>query len=262
MKTAYIAKWSGGKDSTYVVDELLRRGEPLDEVIFCDTGFEFPEMYDYIEKCKAYWEAKYPELKITLLNWGKGREIWDNHSQGKISSGKLKGQVRGWPREAGMGWCTTYLKIMPTDKYIKANYADSEVFYYIGIAFDEPKRVPVDWKNMIYPMVTWQVTEAQATEILKERGLHNPLYNHFSRTGCWLCPKQGTKSLAKLHEHYPDLWQELEDMDKQYKELNAVNGFIAVGLDAVSIEVKSTSRMSSEQLSMFDDEQPTGCFCK
>lgn len=40
MDKKYIASWSGGKDSTYMVDELLKRGEPLDEVIFCDTGFE------------------------------------------------------------------------------------------------------------------------------------------------------------------------------------------------------------------------------
>jgi 3'-phosphoadenosine 5'-phosphosulfate sulfotransferase (PAPS reductase)/FAD synthetase len=262
MKKAYIAKWSGGKDSTYLVDELLKRGEPLDEVIFCDTGFEFPEMYDYIEKCKAYWEGKYPDIKITLLNWGKGRDVWDKWAEGKITKGNYNGRSRGFPSELSMSWCTRELKVVPVQKYIKQQYLDCEVFYYIGIAFDEPKRIPADWKNMIYPMVTWQVTEDEAGEELKKRGLFNPLYNHFTRTGCWLCPKQGTKSLAKLHEHYPELWSELESMDKNYKELNAVNGFKNAGLETVAIEVKSLSRMSSEQLSMFEDEQPIGCFCK
>ena len=28
-----------------MVNELLDRGEPLDEIIFCDTGYEFPIMY-------------------------------------------------------------------------------------------------------------------------------------------------------------------------------------------------------------------------
>lgn len=33
---------------------LLERGMPVDEIIFCDTGMECPELYRHIEKVKEY----------------------------------------------------------------------------------------------------------------------------------------------------------------------------------------------------------------
>ena len=44
----YILSFSGGKDSTYLLLELIRRDYPLDEVRFFDTGWEYPAMYDHI----------------------------------------------------------------------------------------------------------------------------------------------------------------------------------------------------------------------
>ena len=35
---------SGGKDSTFLLLELIRRGTPPDECVFFDTGWEFPQM--------------------------------------------------------------------------------------------------------------------------------------------------------------------------------------------------------------------------
>ena len=48
----YIVSFSGGKDSTAMLLHLLELGEPVDEVLFCDTTVEFPEMYTHIEKVK------------------------------------------------------------------------------------------------------------------------------------------------------------------------------------------------------------------
>ena len=42
----YIASFSGGKDSTAMVLMLLEKQEPLDRVVFIDTGLELPEMYE------------------------------------------------------------------------------------------------------------------------------------------------------------------------------------------------------------------------
>ncbi|CAN8138973.1 putative Phosphoadenosine phosphosulphate reductase domain-containing protein [uncultured Thiomicrorhabdus sp.] len=251
----YIASWSGGKDSTFMVDELLRRGDPLDELLFCDTGYEFPEMYAYIEKCKAYWESKYPNLKITLLNYGKGKEIWKKWAEGKYVRGNYKGLTRGFPFPLGMSWCTRELKINPMEEHL-STLSEYEIYEYIGIAVDEPKRVPVDWKNKIFPMVTWGITEQQAEDTLKERGLHNPLYNHFKRTGCWLCPKQSEKALKTLKDFYPELWEELKDMDKKYTDMEAPKGFKNVGVEVV------TSGLEGKQYVRELNEEPLGCFCK
>lgn len=254
----YIASWSGGKDSTFMVDELLRRGDPLDEIVFCDTGFEFPEMYDYILKCKEYWEQKY-ELKVTLLNWGNNGEIWKKWAEGEYIRGDHKGLIRGFPFPVGMSWCTRVLKVNPMKNHVSKHYSGCSVFEYIGIAVDEPKRIPEGWENGIklYPMVTWQVTEAQARQHLIERGMHNPLYNKFHRTGCWLCPKQGVQSLTTLKNDFSGLWSELEEMDQRYTDLGAPKGFKNIGIEVINKNISLDNN-----LDLFGNEEPVGCFCK
>ena len=108
----------------------------------------------------------------------------------------------------------------------------------------------------IYPMVEWGITELQAGNILKERGLHNPLYNYFDRTGCWLCPKQSLKSLTILKDKYPELYKELEEMDIHYTELGAESKFKGVGVEVINEKLENKSVKGS----LF--EEPLGCFCK
>ena len=58
-KKIYIAKLSGGKDSTAMVDLLLRNNYPLDYILFCDTLAEFGAMYEYLDKLDAYFKKAY-----------------------------------------------------------------------------------------------------------------------------------------------------------------------------------------------------------
>lgn len=41
------------------------------------------------------------------------------------------------------------------------------------------------------------------------------LYELFSRVSCWCCPLKPLEELRKMREHFPELWQELKDMDKK-----------------------------------------------
>ena len=52
----YIASLSGGKDSTAMVLNLLEKNYPLDEIIYCDTGKEFTQMYEHLEKLHDEFE--------------------------------------------------------------------------------------------------------------------------------------------------------------------------------------------------------------
>ena len=49
----YAASLSGGKDSTAMVLRLVEEGWPLDFVMFCDTGLEFPQMYEHVERLEC-----------------------------------------------------------------------------------------------------------------------------------------------------------------------------------------------------------------
>ena len=65
-KKVYIVSFSGGKDSTAMLLLLLKKGYPIDEIIMCDTGMEFDDMYKHIEKVK-----RSINIPITILKSGQ-----------------------------------------------------------------------------------------------------------------------------------------------------------------------------------------------
>lgn len=259
----YIASWSGGKDSTFMVDQLLRNGDPLDLIIFSNTGFEFEEMYEYIRRVKEYWEIRY-NAKIVLLNSGEaGRDIWSKWAEGAFTRGQHKGSPRGFPFSIGMSWCTRELKIKPFENYIKNLYGkDQKIYRYVGIAHDEPKRI-TDEENLLYPIYDWKITEKEVEEILIEREFHNPLYNHFARTGCYLCPKQNLKSLFKLWKFYPKEWQEMKDLEQKYIEMGAaITKIRGHTVDELEAKFKKLEKLGKEPENNREEDLEIGCFCK
>ena len=50
----FVCSLSGGKDSTAILLRLLEEKRPVDMILFCDTGLEFPDMYTHIDKLEKY----------------------------------------------------------------------------------------------------------------------------------------------------------------------------------------------------------------
>ena len=59
----HIVSFSGGKDSTAMLLMMLEKGMQIDDIVFMDTGVEFREMYEHIEKVEAYINRKITKLK-------------------------------------------------------------------------------------------------------------------------------------------------------------------------------------------------------
>lgn len=99
----YIVSFSGGKDSTAMLFLLIENSKPIDEIIFCDTGMEFQEMYEHIEKVKNIID-----IPITTLRSDKSFEYYMfDHIKTK---GKNKGEKGySWP-DFRNRWCTQALK--------------------------------------------------------------------------------------------------------------------------------------------------------
>ena len=55
----HIVSFSGGKDSTAMLLRMLEENMQVDEIIYCDTYKEFPQMYKHIEKIKKYLFENY-----------------------------------------------------------------------------------------------------------------------------------------------------------------------------------------------------------
>ena len=46
----HIVSLSGGKDSTAMLLRMIEENHPIDEILFCDTGMEFPSLYTHLER--------------------------------------------------------------------------------------------------------------------------------------------------------------------------------------------------------------------
>ena len=208
----HIVSFSGGKDSTAMLLKMLENNMQIDEIIYCDTGKEFPQMYDHIEKVKFYIKEKYNKT-ITIL---KSEKTFDYFMFEHIKTrGKNKGQAGyGWPSMRAR-WCTTYLKTVVLDKYLK-KYKEEGYVEYIGIAYDELDRV----KDKKYPLVEWQMTEKDCLDYCFKNGwnwIENgiELYSVLDRVSCWCCRNKNLKELKNIYNFLPNYWEKLRELQKK-----------------------------------------------
>ena len=204
----HIVSFSGGKDSTAMLLLMLEKGMQVDEIIFCDTTVEFPEMYEHIKKVE-----KYIGRPITILKAEHSYEYM------LLDHQKTRGQYKGEKGYDWTGpryrWCTRYLKQDVVKKYKKEKYKNQEIIEYLGIAFDELNRVK-DIKNTKYPLVEWEITERMALDYCYSKGFTwGGLYRKVDRVSCWCCPLQNLKSLRNLYDNFPHLWKILKDWDSR-----------------------------------------------
>ena len=200
MSERHAVSFSGGKDSTAMLLRMLEIGMRVDEIIFCDTGVEFPQMYEHIDKVERYIGRKIMRLKAKnsyeymLLR----HEIHARDGSKKIGY--------SFPFMSNR-WCTSYFK-----RDIMKRHVSADTKLYIGIAADEPKRI----KDKQYPLVEWGWTEAACLNYCKSKGFDwGGLYDIFKRVSCWCCPLKSLDELRKLRRNFPHLWDKLLEWQAQ-----------------------------------------------
>lgn len=155
----HVVQFSGGKDSTCMLLMMIEKGMPVDEIIFCDTGMEFPQMYEHIDKVER--DIARPITRI------KAPHSYEWYMFEKpITRGQNKGQKGcGWAMMKNR-WCTREMKIEPTQKYLKGF---KNIVTYIGIASDEPKR-HFESDTIKHPLFEWGISEKTALSYCKRHG--------------------------------------------------------------------------------------------
>lgn len=202
MKPYYVLAFSGGKDSTYLLYEILRRKMPLDEIRFFDTGLEFPVVYEWLDVVEK-------KLGVRITRYPPRKGFSFEECFFKVSKrGKNKGKIRGFPATILRGcWISRDCKVRN-----RRHNKDERI--YIGYNCNERKRIQKD-KNLLYPLIDWGITEKEIVKRLTELDLMPTYYKlGFRRGGCWLCPKQSSLSLKLLWKHYPLLWEKLKYYEK------------------------------------------------
>ena len=203
--TNQIISLSGGKDSTAMLLMMIEREEPIHSAVFCDTGWEFPQLLEHIELLK-----KRTQVNIVTVKPKMPFNYWMIERPLKNRKGySWPGPIRRWCTREKFNSINRYMrKLKP---YIQC----------LGYAYDEQDRTSKEIvkrrDNLRFPLIEWGITEKSALEYCYKNGYDwGGLYNHFRRVSCFCCPLQPIKELRTLRKNYPELWKKMLEMDNHY----------------------------------------------
>jgi len=156
-KGVYVLSYGGGINSSALFFYLINNDKPIDLILFADTGEELESTYKSVVDIKKICVDK--NIKFVTVRSGHGT-LYDYYFKKKAVPSMMFRD------------CTTKFKVIPIRKYLRTVYSkDTHFFMYIGICYDEKKRVSksdVKYMNYIYPFVYDEVTRFDNEVILKE----------------------------------------------------------------------------------------------
>ncbi len=199
----HVIAFSGGKDSTALVLWAIENLKSF-ESVFCDTGWEHPMTYKYIE-----------EMNQKLLG-GKLIVLKPEKYSGMVDLVTKKGRVPS----AKARFCTEELKVKPMIKWLKENNDPCKpITLYQGIRAEESKsrsQLPQSQFSDDYgcqverPLFHW--TWKQVFELMKKHNVApNPLYTlGAGRVGCFPCVMINHGELYRMTIKTPEIWDRIE----------------------------------------------------
>lgn len=214
----HVVSFSGGKDSTAMLLRMLEENMPVDIILFCDTGLEFPELYEHVKKVERNIGRKITVIRSddTFEYLFAEKPIERKRDTAMARRYGLQRKGYGWAGPK-MRWCTEKLKQQPRERYLRKLRETYDVIEYVGLAADEEyrlKRKINQRSNCRHPLVEWGMTEADCLKYCYDRGYDwGGLYTKMRRVSCWCCPLQSLKELRVLYHDFPDLWEQLKKWD-------------------------------------------------
>lgn len=140
MREPVIASYGAGTNSTAMLIEMARRGEPVDAILFADTGGERPQTYQFIEEFSA-WLVANGCPPITIVRHVRRDGTFQSLEDECLSKGTLPSVAFGFKK------CSGKFKLEPQDKW--TNHWDpakrawrkrDRVWKVIGFGIDEMRR--------------------------------------------------------------------------------------------------------------------------
>ena len=214
QKVRHICGLSGGKDSAALAI-YLRDRVPDMEYFFCDTGYELPEVYEFLNRLEAYL--------------GKPIEHLENDGRGFDHYLVVYGNYLPSPTSR---WCTRHLKLEPMERYIGSD----QVISYVAIRSDEDREGYISTKPNIHSVFPFQedgITIADVHRILERSGLGIPKYYDWrSRSGCIFCFFQKKIEWVELYERFPEKFK----IAKSFEKINPETGVRYTWSEGESLE--------------------------
>lgn len=237
----HILNLSGGKDSTALAVFMKDKIAEM-EYVFCDTGCELPETYEYLEKVERFLGKE-----IVRLNSGKPFDHWNEVYSGFLPSARSR-------------WCTKVMKIIPFERYV----GDDHVYSYIGIRADEDRDGYITTKKnvvAVYPLKEAGITERDVHEILRTSGLGMPAYYKWrTRSGCYFCFFQRRSEWVGLLENHPELFYRAKTYEKadsktgrQFTWVPSMSlGTIERDKDKIKLRAEVATKTVTQKKTLFD----------
>ncbi len=190
-----IASFSGGKDSLTALHIALNILN-VELALFSDTGAEFPETLENIDKVSE----KLIEVKCL----------------------KPRGDLLSLTRKFGIPardyrWCSKICKIAPMVKWVKHTYGSTRILCIVGqrryeslSRFSKPKLSRSKWIPSMYTYAI--INDFTALDvwlyIYKYKLPVNKLYfKGYDRIGCFMCPACEIAEFEKTRRLHPELWE-------------------------------------------------------
>ena len=195
----HILSYGGGVNSVALMLLLMKQGEPLDEVVFADTGAEVPETYEHIEIAKKHLERH--DIPFTTLSKRPGRDLYSTCWRRRVTPSAI------WR------WSTRDFKVNPIYRHYRT--LGAHVNQYLAIAYDEIERMKdskVAYVTNLFPLVDQKVTRAGCIELIEEAGMPIPV-----KSGCFFCPFNNMGRWQWLHEKHPDLFEKAVALEEHSK---------------------------------------------
>lgn len=194
--TRHILGLSGGKDSTALA-LFMRDKVPNMEYVFCDTGSELDETYEYLNQVEAYLGKN-----IIRLNPSADFDHWLKVFNGYLPAPNSR-------------WCTKLLKLRPFEEFV----GEGNVVSYVGIRADEDRVGYISTKpniKAVFPFKEYGIDYAGVMRILNESGIGLPPYLNWGRShsGCYFCFFQKKIEWVRLLENHPEQFDKAQAYEK------------------------------------------------
>lgn len=203
----------------------------FDAAIFADTQEEPDEVYRHLDWLRS--QGGPPIIVTTAGRLGDALEAGSDVKGNRCTDGSHYIQIPAYTRmpdgsqSLTRRQCTADYKVVPIEKLIREHLGaqpgrpvpkDVIVHQYMGLSFDEPKRVirvkqrflakPANWK-VHFPLWEMQFTRADCVAYLRERVPYN-----VPRSACVFCPFKSNDEWRRLRDEDPKGWERAVHIDK------------------------------------------------
>ncbi len=224
LELPVMVSYSGGKDSLVTLSLVMQALPDMNfDVLFVDTGIEFPETVNYVEESSK----KLGFNDKLIVERVSSKVFWDAFE-------------KFGPPGRDFRHCCKFAKLAPIQRAIDKLYDGGQCISFVGQRrYESFKRAISDiWQNQyvpnqinVSPIQNWNALMIWMYILWKELP-YNPLYEKgYERIGCWVCPSSDMAQFKILENNHPKLYSKLYTAVEEWrKKKNLPEGFWKHGL--------------------------------